>query len=86
MSSLLTGAPRSSGGKCFSGGCMRESRGGRGGLNQQIGLGFPPPKKIFWICACKCVICMYMKRKECLLSIDRCPLVFWRFMFEWFGV
>lgn len=85
MSSLLTCAPRSSGGKCFSGGCMRESRGGRGGLIQQIGLGSPPPpKKILDLCMQVCDL--YMKRKECLLSIDRCPLVFWRFMFEWFGV
>lgn len=45
MSSLLTGAPRSSGGKCFTGGCMHEStcRGGRGGM--KVGFGSPPPQK-----------------------------------------
>lgn len=77
MSSLLTGAPRSSGGKCFTGGCMHEStcRGGRGGM--KVGFG-SPPKKILDPCMQVCDL--YKKRIECLLSIDRCPFVFWRLM------
>lgn len=86
MSFQLTSAPRSSGGtgKCFRGGCVCESRGGRRGQNQYRCPGCPPPGKISG--SVHASVCFVPEEKSMSCLLTGAPWSLGGYNVEWFGV